>query len=211
MNNLQMDTIQKAQRVTQDYASYSWRKNGLGTTLGGIIGIAIYLVNLLFSPGLVTTALTIGLTIGWLIGKEVIRQRLYRTFGYAQELWPSRSRWSHFFSIVLVELCIAGCWYVFLSKLHSQLLYWILAAVSLLVIPWICWRYLRNGDEFVIGVFLLVACIINSVGTTMPHTIEQVSGTLVFPLIGLGMIVRGIQEHREFRSLSALLCASEKE
>lgn len=209
MNDIQLESIQRAQRLAQDYASYSWRKNGLGSILGGIIGLVIYLVNAVFASGPLLMALTVGLTFFWLIGKEVIRQRVYRTFGYAYELWPPRDRRAHFFYISLIELCILGCWILFLTRLYSQPIYWLLAVASLLIVPWICWRYLRNGDEFVIGVFLLLTCIMNSIGVTMPpHNIEQLLGTLVFPLMGLGMIGRGIHEHREFRGLVALLSVS---
>ncbi|GER91783.1 hypothetical protein KDW_59450 [Dictyobacter vulcani] len=53
------------------------------------------------------------------------------------------------------------------------------------------------------GIYLLVACIVNSVGGSFKvQSLEQFGGTLLFPLIALAMIVYGIREHREFRQLT---------
>src|SRR6202022_4810401 len=72
--------------------------------------------------------------------------------------------------------------------------------------PWVIWRFLRNTDELMVGVFLLLCCTIASIGSVLhPPGIEGWLGTLVFPLYSLLLLGRGIQEHLGFRHLVSQL------
>lgn len=206
MQEAQSQSLVEVQKVTSEYASYSQSKNGLGNLLGGVVVLIVYLLNALLGHGWLTTLLTIVLTIGWLVGKEVIRQRLYRRFGMAQERWPEKMRRSHLLSAIFTTICIAFVWGVFLLKLYLSPWMWLFALLSVVLTPWIGWRYLRGTNEFVVGTFLLIACIVVSAGGVFqPTSLEGWGGTLLFPLTGLIMIIGGFNEHRAFQKLAARL------
>lgn len=209
-----MRSVREVQQIVQDYASYSQSKNGLGTALGGLIGIIVYLINIFSGHSNLVVVLTIGLAACWLIGKEIIRRRLYRSFGEAQEVWSAERRRSHLISVSIVTLLMFGVWLFFLLKLPSTSWNWFALLFTFLILaisPWVMWRYLRTLDEFVIGVFLLVVCIVTSVGNVFqPGSIEGLLGTFLFPLTGLGMILKGLKEHLDYRKLVARLAAQEE-
>src|SRR5437588_7925306 len=87
-------SIAELQQVTQEYASYSQSRGGLGNVLGGVVGL-ISFAALSLLGGVVLAVLSVGLTVTWLVGKEIIRHRLYRIFGDAQEMWSASQRRGH--------------------------------------------------------------------------------------------------------------------
>ncbi|GCE21060.1 hypothetical protein [Dictyobacter kobayashii] len=173
MNDTPLRSIEEVQKLTQEYASYSQSKNGLGNVLGGVAGLAIVFANGVIGPGLLTAILTIGFTICWLVGKEVIRRKVYRSFGEARELWsPAARRW-HRWAISFLILVVIVVWIIFiafggLAKPQGWL--YLLFVASM---PWIAWRYLRTTSEFVVGVFFLCACAVTSMGA---HTGSSAGG-----------------------------------
>ncbi len=200
MNQVQLPDIEKVQRLTQEYASYSQSRNGLGNALGGAIGIIIYLVNGLSGGGLLVASLTIGLTIFWLIGKEVIRRRLYRPFGTAKEIWSPKMRRYHQWSVAFVALVALGVWIFYAWNgwlLHSSTWPYLLFVA---VMPWIAWYYLRAPEEFVVGIFLLCACAVTSVGGTY-----GLLEAFWVPIAAICLLFKGLYEHRKFRTLTANL------
>ncbi|MBE3558212.1 MAG: hypothetical protein IMW89_03185 [Ktedonobacteraceae bacterium] len=202
MNSSALRTIDEVQQLTQEYASYSQSKNGLGNVLGGVVGLAIYLVNGLIGPGLLTALLTIGLTLTWLVGKEFIRRRFYRVFGEAQEVWTPQARRWHTGSIAFTALiCVGvGVAFIWLGGLRepSGWLYLLFCAVM----PWIAWRYLRTPNEFTVGIFLLCACAVTSAGGA--YGLLYGSWAAFFSVL---MLLKGIDEHRKFRALAIRLQA----
>jgi MFS family permease len=214
MDDIQQQALFSVQSRVRDYARYSQSRNGLGTTVGGIIGIAVYLINGFLGHTLLTIILTFALTICWLLGKEMIRARWYRPFGRAQEIWPTKKRQSHRIVVAIVTLFLLFVWIFFLQKLFIiNSLAWLIALFALvfmLVTPWIIWRYLRTDDEFIIGIYLLLSCMVTSVGSAFAFTnIYSLLGTLLFPLIGIGMIAKGFQEHSAFLALKTQLIPQE--
>jgi hypothetical protein len=101
-------TLERVQQLTQDYASYSQSRNGLGKVLGGVVGLIVALANGLIGPGWLTASLTIGLTIAWLISKEVIRRHFYQRFGEARERWVNDARRMHIGQVAFVLLVAVG-------------------------------------------------------------------------------------------------------
>jgi hypothetical protein len=208
MENAQLRQAEQVQRLAEEYAHYSASKNGLGNVLGGIAGIAIYLINGLLGRSLWTTILTIGITITWLGGKEILRARLYQTFGRVKAISTRYTRaflsWITGLSILAALSIWILAWIAFLNPGLSigpiRLVLALLCAASL---PWLGWRYLRTLDEFIIGFFLLICCAITSLGSAMvPPGIEGWLGTLWVPLYALILIRRGIIEHRAFPHLA---------
>jgi hypothetical protein len=199
---------EQVQRLAEEYASYSASKSGLGNVLGGIAGIAIYLLNGLLGRSLWTTILTIGLTIAWLGGKEVLRARLYQPFGTVQEISTLSTKKFLSWVIGLSAFTALGIWVLaWVAFLNPRLgigpIRLVLALVCATSMPWLGWRYLRTLDEFMVGFFLLICCAITSLGSAMvPPGIEGWLGTLWVPIYALILIKRGIVEHRAFRHLA---------
>ena len=202
MNDMQLRSIRAAQQLTQEYASYSQSRNGLGNVLGGVAGLVIYVANGLLGPGLPTAAITIGLTVLWLIGKEVIRRRLYRSFGEAREIWAPTARTWHIAIVILLAGLIFGMliWGIFSGRFANVRMW--PAFLIYAAIPVISWRYLRSINEFLIGVPLLIACAYTSMGGAGGFWDQ-----LQIPLYAAVMIAIGIAEHRQFQVLAARLRA----
>jgi hypothetical protein len=208
MKDVSLRQAEQVQRLAQEYASYSASKSGLGNVLGGMVGIAVYLINGLLGRSLCTTILTIGLTIVWFGGKEVLRARFYQTFGAAQESPTLCTKKFLFWVIGLSAFTALGlwglAWIAFLNpKLSIGPIRLVVALVCATSMPWLGWRYLRTLDEFMIGFFLLICCTITSLGSAMvPPGIEGWLGTLWVPGYALILLRRGIIEHRTFRLLA---------
>src|SRR5438270_329130 len=87
-------SIADLQQVTREYASFSRSRGGLGNVLGGVVGL-ISFAALWLLGGIVLAALSVGLTLAWLVGKEIIRHQVYRPFGDVRELWSASQRRGH--------------------------------------------------------------------------------------------------------------------
>jgi hypothetical protein len=211
MDELSFHQAQQVQHFTQQYASYSARKSGLGNVLGGLVGITIYLLNGLPGHSFWSTLLTIGLTLAWLGGKEILRRYVYQRFGRVRENLSSSTRTLHSWILGISIPTTLGlwllAWIVFLNPaLHLGLVRLLLALLCASSIPWLSLRFLRTLDEFMVGFFLLLCCAISSLGSTlMPPGIEGWLGTFWVPLYSLILITRGLTEHQAFRSLAHTL------
>jgi hypothetical protein len=194
-------TLGELQQVTRDYASYSRSRGGLGTVLGGIAGILVFVVIWRFGGNAWTAGLAIGLTVLWLVGKEVIRRRYYRRYGEAQETWAGQARRTHLASVLLFTPLLLGfaVWIVAAGWLSKPATAWPYL-VFCLATPWIIWRYLFTVNEIMVGAGLLFICAITASG----HT-PALLGLLIVPVYALAMIPLGLAEHRQFRTLAARL------
>jgi hypothetical protein len=196
-------TLERVQQLTQDYASYSQSRNGLGKVLGGVVGLIVALANGLIGPGWLTASLTIGLTVAWLISKEVIRRHFYQRFGEARERWVNDARRMHIGQVAFVLLVAVGATLGFIALgglAHSQ--GWIYV-FFVLVMPWVAWRYLRSADEFTVGVFLLCASAVTGAGGAY-GPIYSSWWTLMSTwaaMCSLWLLSSGMREHRQFRKL----------
>jgi hypothetical protein len=205
-----IERIQEVQRLAEEYASYSASKSGLGNVFGAVAGIVIYLVNGIIGRSIWTTIVTIGLTMLWLVGKEIMRRRVYQPFGEARERWSEKQRSRHLGYVMLITLVTVGIWiwfgltYIFMHTITPfQLITGLAFATSM---PWITQRYLRNEDELMVGVFLLLCCAIVSVGGVLgSQNWEAWAGSSCFALYSLMLLCRSIVEHRQFRQLATQL------
>ncbi len=195
------ETIADMQQLTREYASYSRSRGGLANVLGGVVGLVIFGAIWLFGGNPVTAALTVGLTLVWLAGKEVIRRRLYRGFGEAREVWagaPRRTR--HILTWIFTPLLLAfAVWIVaagWLSKPAIAAPYLIFCLAT----PWIMWRYLYTLNEIMIGFGLLFVSAVTASG----HT-PALLGLAFVPVYAAAMIPLGLAEHRQFKGLRTRL------
>lgn len=199
----QRAAIGELQQLTRDYASYSRSRGGLGNVLGGAVGLVVFVAIWLFGGNAVTAALTIGLTALWLVGKEVIRRRVYRRFGQAQETWSGTMQRTHRLGLLIFTplLLAFAVWIVaagWLSRPAVGLPYLIFCLAT----PLIIWRYLYTVNEIIIGFGLLFMCAITASGHT-PYLL----GLLIVPCTAAVMIPLGLAEHRQFQALQARLGA----
>lgn len=195
-----MGSLEEVQRLTRDYASFAWRRSGLGNVLGGAIGLAVFAISLGSGPGLLTAALAVTLTASWFVGKEVIRARLYRPFGRASEGWPDSERRQHLVGVRLLAAALA----LFAAFLAARGEVTNPAAWPYLLFcaatPVLVWRFLRTQNEALVGVYLLFDCAICCSGHAPPAL-----ALLCLPVTALALIGSGLGEHRRFRRLAAQL------
>lgn len=199
-------SIAELQQVTQEYASFSQSRSGLGNVLGGVAGLIAFAGMWLVGPGPVAAVLTVGTTAVWLVGKEVIRRRLYRPFGDARESWPASQRRRHRIGVSIIATVLAA--FAVMIVVHSLLTKtaWSIALpylVFCLVTPWIAWRSLRTDNELMVGVFLLFASAV----TTAGFVPDRLLFTAILPLYSALLILVGLKEDRQFQALAARLRA----
>src|SRR5205807_8383680 len=73
--------------------------------------------------------------------------------------------------------------------------------VVCLAAPWIVWRYLRMGNELLVGFYLLFMSAVAVSGWTPNHLLF----TVILPAYSVILIVLGVNEHRQFQELAARL------
>ncbi len=208
MPDAQLRRLQAAQELTAEYASYAQRRSGLGHVLGGVAGLSAYLVGLLYGPGAATAAVTIGATIAWLIGKELLRRQVYQAFGTAREPWPRPERRLQIGLTAFLALVALGVLAALVldgrAADPSRWPYMLFVALT----PLVAWRLLRTPGEFIVGVFLLCACAVTSAGGAY-----SLDGTgLLFisvPIAAAALVILGVREHRQFLALRDRLRAIE--
>jgi hypothetical protein len=204
MQQSQLERMRAAQELTREYASYSQQRAGLGNVLGGVAGLVVYFVGLLNGPGPLTALLTLAVTVGWLVGKELIRRRLYQAYGDARSAWPDDERQFH--RLMTAFLGLISVWVIAQQVLRGRLgdpQFWPYILLVGLT-PLIAWFWLRTRGEFIVGVFLLAAAALTSAGSA--YTVGNYGLLFAFvPLVSLVMIGLGLREHRQFRALSTRL------
>ena len=197
------DGIVELRQLTQEYASFSRSRGGLGNALGGVVGLVVFGAIWLFGGNRVTAAIAIVLTLLWLAGKEVIRRRVYQGFGAARETWTDSPRRTHQLSLLLFTplLLAFAVWIVAAGWLSKPAVAWPYL-IFCLATPLIMWRYLYTLNEIMIGFGLLFICAVVASG----HT-PALLGLLIVPAYAAMMIPLGLSEHRQFRALETRLHA----
>lgn len=199
-------SIVEMQQLTQEYASFSQSRGGLGNVLGGLAGVIVFAAMWILGRGIVTAVLTMGLTVLWLSGKEIIRWRLYQAFGDAREVWPTIQRRTHMIVVAILTVILVGGGVVILVRALALTTPWRIAVPYLifcLATPWIAWRYLRTVNELMVGFYLLFASAVTSAGFVP----DRLVFAAILPLYSLTLIVLGVKEHRQFQELVARLRA----
>jgi hypothetical protein len=200
MAEMQLERLRAVQELTRAYASYSQHRSGLGNVLGGLAGLLAYFVGLLAGPGATTAAITLVATVGWLVGKELIRRRVYQAFGAARAPWPTADRR---LQIGLTAFLMAVSIWVLAMQVQLGRLdeprYWPYILV-VAATPLIAWRFLRTQSEFIVGVFLLCASAVTSAGGAYSLAENGLLYAFV-PVTAVALIVIGLREHRQFLTL----------
>ncbi|HZR41353.1 MAG TPA: hypothetical protein VFB12_14625 [Ktedonobacteraceae bacterium] len=195
MEKSALPAIEEVQRLTRDYASYAHRRGGLGNVLGGLVMLAVVLLILLSKADLLIALITPGLMLSWLVGKELLRSYLYTPLGRATERRSVAMQWFHLLRVCLGVLLLGGIAVSVVIQRSLAFHQWWPLLVFLLLTPWIAWRYLRSGIEYLLGLFLLLVSLLASIGSDMR------SYVVVALLLAFLSILLGLYEHLRFRSL----------
>ena len=194
------ETIAALQRLTREYASFSRSRSGLGNVLGGVCGLLAFASDWALGASAVAAAITVSLTLAWLVGKEIIRRRLYQGFGRAREAWVGVPRREHRASLAIITPPLLG----FAVALVA--LGWLPRPVAwpyllfCLATPWIAWRFLATTYELNLGLGLLFMSAVTASGHAAPLLV-----LLFVPAYAATMIPLGLEEHRRYRGLAARL------
>jgi hypothetical protein len=213
-----LEAIKKRQQLTEEYASYSQSRGGLSKVGGGIAGIIVILTGTLLGGGALTFIVTLVGTLLWLVGKEWIRAHLYRPFGEAQEEWlPQKRREQRYLVLFVVGVsALIFAVYILNGAITNPRSWSYLFFVALLGPA--TWRFFRTPAEASVGIFLIAACAVHSVGGAYSLLYHPHMGNIVLdvgamvvtwvPFFYAGvLIVQGITEHRRFQTLAAELGA----
>jgi hypothetical protein len=196
--------IAEMQQVTQEYASFSRSRSGLGNVLGGAAGLISFAALWLLGRGVALAALTVGLTVAWLVGKELIRRRFYRPFGDAREIWSVSQRRGQAIGAAAAGVGIAAYAVLPVGPARPITPPWSIPLPYLIVCvvtPWIVWRYLRTVNEAMVGSYLLFMSALTCAGLVP----DRGMFIAFLPLYSVLLIVLGFKEHRRFQGLAARL------
>ena len=167
---------------------------GLGNILAGVVFAAINGLAVVLHPGLLATILTWHLAAIWVVGKEIIRNRVYRIHGSPSEKRRLDIRIWHGVAVANFALLVLCRWIddILTQRISLQELLFLLLMTA---IPVILWKYCRSPHEMCIGLFLLAVC--NNTYFNHQATFFQ-QFHYSFPVIGLLLIGLGYFEHQDF-------------
>ena len=199
MQSHSIRNLQETQQLTQEYGSYSLGRNGLGDVLGGVAYLAAFLIGEVKASGIWASIVTLALLLTWLVGKEIIRLRVYQAFGLARLKRPLDKHVLRLCTVGAFALIAAGMWLLIIKQgWLPEPRSWLLLPL-LTVMPWIAWNYLRTAGEVVIAIPLTIS-VLDPVVLQFGGWIE-----VVMLLLATILIVMGMVEHIHFRKLAAQL------
>ena len=189
--------------LTRRYARYSRSAGGMASVLGGAFAVLAYAIGTLAAPD--APAPRIGLALLpliWIVSKEMLRVRYYQRFGrVAQRLSTGERRWHLGFtlftlaiSVVIIGTIVHGLTVGPRSLADDPWVAGYLAWIA--AMPVLVWYFMRTPLEFIVGVFLMAQAALALVGVYY-----SVGQQLQAPIAGLVLMVIGVREHLEFRSL----------
>lgn len=195
--------------LTRDYARYSRSAGGLAAVLGGAFCLAAYLLGGLLPASTVLHAALAALPLLWLLAKQGMARCYYQRLGHVEEQESAAERRTHRLGIgvvLVVAVLVTGSALAHGPHLAPGVPGY-LALVWLLVLA--SWRWLRSPLDFIVGTFLFcqaaLLCIDRAypvIGTAAANeALPLALLALLFPLAALGMIARGVADHRRFLRL----------
>jgi len=205
--------LHELESLTRSYARYSRSAGGMSSVLGGVLCLIAYLGGPLLPATPLTRTVLIAIPAVWLLAKGWMMRHYYQRMGHVEEWETPLERRVHWFCVavtLLVAVAITAsigmaarqhAWSLPVGMLGYLALVWLLVLAA--------WRWLRSPLDFIVGTFLFCqAALISAggfyplIGTTHTHQAMLMSlVALMFPLVALAMIARGIAEHRQFREL----------
>ena len=192
------DHLAELEAVTREYARFSRSAGGLGSVLGGLLGLASYAAGgLLGTAGPVRVAL-IATPLVWILCKELIRRHYYQHLGAAAEPETRRERNGRVYNVVVTAVVsftvVAGA----LSR-GEQVMGTAGYLAVVVAMPLVAWLWLRTPLEFMTGIFLMCQAALAFNGSSYP----LLGVAIVFPFAAVALIVSGVRDHLRFRAVTA--------
>jgi hypothetical protein len=199
-----LDRATRLRELTREYSRFSGSAGGLSAVVGGLLCLASYAAGGMLPATPLLRAALIGTPILWLIWKQWMASRYYQRFGQVEELTTASERKLRLVfagCTALVSLLVAAGTLHGLAPIGGEA--WSLGAagymLTILLLPYIVWRWLRSPLDFAVGVFLLCQAALAFDGRSYPLW----SSALVFPIASLILINLGIRDHKKFRVVEA--------
>ncbi len=190
--------IDETQSLTRHYANYQRQKGGLGHASGGLVLLAVALLAWLMKPGPISALFIYGLILLWLIGKEVLSNRLYTPLGRVKERRSPDEKRSRLLRTLGSTLLIAGIVLSTFLQHTPTLLQLIYLAFFLFIVIYTTRFCLYRRGEWLPGLLMLLISTLSTLGsgTDMLRWLLLLSF-----VVALVCIVQGVREHLQFRAL----------
>jgi hypothetical protein len=193
--------------LTRQYARYSLSAGGLASVIGGGLTILAYFVGAIALPeGLWGRIGLASAPLIWIGAKELLRRHYYQRYGrVAQVQTVTERRWHLFFTVftALASVVVVGT-VVFALGTGRRSMPSDPGMVGYLVfiaaMPVLVWYFMQTPLEFIIGVFLVAQAGLALVGAHY-----DLGDQLQAPIAGLVLMVIGVKQHLEFRTLDRSL------
>jgi hypothetical protein len=209
MSNETLGGLCELESLTRDYARYSRSAGGLASVLGGVSCLLAYLLGGLLPSTPALRVVLAALPAAWLLARQVMAHRYYQRFGHVEEQEGAAECRTH-------RLCIGVTFVVALLLTVSALSHGTRLSsgqIGYLGLTWLlvlaCWRWLRSPLDFIVGTFLFCQAALLCVGRGYPVVGSAAAAAnpplallaLLFPLMVMLMIARGVADHRRFLQL----------
>jgi hypothetical protein len=199
--------LEQLQAITREYAKFSRSATGLGGVIGGMIGLAIFLIGAFSNPPLWARALMVLALPIWFVLKAWLRNHYYQRHGTALETLDKLSTNVERFvqggigGIAAVMLII--CAFLVITNPEKVASLPILNKIALLAAPLaglLLWRQINTVLEFLVVMNLMVQTVMLASGSNWTW------GNQITMLFYSGLlIVIGLVEHFRFRKLETQL------
>lgn len=197
-----MDDATHLGELTRRYARYSLSAGGLSNVLGGALVLAAYFIGALAAPASFGGRLALASApIVWIVAKELLRRHYYQRLGKVEEVRTAADRRWHLgftlFSAVISVAVVAG---VMAAARNDPTTLTDPGVVGYLLfvaaMPLLAWFYMRTPLEFIAGIFLIAQAAVVLAGGHY-----ELGSQLQAPIAAVVLILYGLRQHLEFRSL----------
>jgi hypothetical protein len=199
--------LEQLQSLTREYAKFSRSATGLGSVIGGMIGLSIFLIGAFTNPPLWARALLVLALPIWFVLKHWLRNHYYQRHGTALETFDKLSTNVERFvqggigGIALVMLVV--CAFLIITNPEKIANLPVLNKIALVAAPLagllLC-RQINTVLEFLVVMNLMVQTVMLASGSNWTW------GNQITMLFYSGLlIVIGLVEHFRFRNLEAQL------
>jgi hypothetical protein len=199
--------LEHLQTVTREYARFSRSATGLGSVIGGIFGLTIFLIGAFSDPPLWARALMVLALPIWFLLKTWLRNHYYQRHGTALEtldkLGTNVERFVQGGIGGIATVMLIACAFLVITNPEKIASLPILNKIALLAAPLaglLLWRQINTILEFLVVMNLMVQTVMLASGSNWTW------GNQATMLLYSGLLIMiGLVEHLRFRKLEAQL------
>ena len=195
--------VDELRDLTRQYARFHRNAAGLGNVIGGALALGSYLAGALLTLAPWHRVVFALVPLAWILAKEGLRRRFYQRYGQVRPLPdPTEQRWHWFRTgfVALTSLGVVGfvAWRVLTVGIPGPALPVVTYVLFVAAMPLLVWHTMRTVEEFVVGVFLVCQAAVVSAGGHYAFGVA----TAWVPLVAIGAVLAGIDQHRRFVRLA---------